>query len=138
MAHHHSQARYALDETAEFDKTIATTIELLREWDVLNDTLIIVTSDHASSLSINGYPKRGNNIFDVAGKSQADDVKYTTLTYAIGYSAHPTYVRSGSQIIRQDPTVYKTSSHDYNQQVGIPEETGIHGGSDVAVYAKGK
>lgn len=99
---------------------------------------MIVTSDHANSLSINGYPKRGTNILDVAGTSQLDEVKYTTLTYAIGYAPNPIYTRSGSQVIRQDPTISKTFSHEYTQQVGIPEETGVHGGSDVVVYANGK
>lgn len=127
-----------MDETVEFDKTINSSINLLKQWNILDDTLVIVTSDHASSLSINGYPKRGNNIFDVAGKSQADDVKYTTLTYSIGYAPHPIYRRSGSEVIRQDPTILKTTSHDYNQQVGILEETGVHGGNDVVIYAQGK
>lgn len=137
-AHHQSTARLALDETVEFDKTINTSIKLLRQFDMLDDTLVIVTSDHANLLSINGYPKRGNNILDVAGISETDYVKYTTLTYSVGYAKHPVYTRSGTLVIRQDPTIFSTSSHDYTQQVGIPEETGLHGGSDVAVYAKGK
>lgn len=137
-AHHLSMARLALDETVEFDKTISTSIKLLKQLNMLDDTLIIVTSDHANTLSINGYPKRGNNILDVAGTSESDYVKYTTLTYSIGYAKYPVYRRAGSLVIRQDPTaVSSTSSHDYAQQVGIPEETGVHGGSDVAVYAKG-
>jgi len=132
-------ARLALDETVELDKTISTSIKLLKQLNMLDDTLIIVTSDHANTLSINGYPKRGNNILDVAGTSESDYVKYTTLTYSIGYAKYPVYRRAGSLVIRQDPTaVSSTSSHDYSQQVGIPEETGVHGGSDVAVYAKGK
>lgn len=138
QAHHHSTARLALDETVEFDKTINTTIHLMKEWNMLDDTLLIVTSDHANSMSINGYPKRGNSILGVAGVSQTDEVKYTTLTYCVGYSPYPIYTRTGSEVIRQDPTVSNTISHDYSQQVGILEETGIHGGSDVAVYAQGK
>lgn len=137
-AHHRSTARLALDETAEFDRTIHSTIELLQQWNMLDDTLVIVTSDHANLLSINGYPKRGNSILDMAGKSQVDDVKYTTLTYSVGFSQHPIYTRSGSVVIRQDPSISKTTSHGYNQQVGIQEETGVHGGGDVAVYAQGK
>lgn len=122
----------------EFDKALNTSIELLKQWNMLDDTLVIVTSDHANSLSINGYPKRGNNILDVAGKSQVDDVKYTTLTYSVGFSPDPIYRLFGTYVIRQDPTISKTTSHEYTQQVGIQEGTGVHSGSDVAVYAKGK
>lgn len=137
-AHHQSTARLALDETVEFDKTINTSINLLRQLNMLNDTLVIVTSDHANLLSINGYPNRGNNILDVAGISESDDVSYTTLTYSIGYAKRPVYTRQGILVIRQDPKASgNTTIHDYTQQVGIPEETGLHGGSDVVVYAKG-
>lgn len=131
-------ARLALDETVEFDKTINSTIQLLKQWNMLDNTLIIVTSDHSSSLAINGYAKRGSSIFDVAGKSQVDDVKYTTLTYSIGYALSPVYTKTGIAIIRQDPSISKTTSHYYAQQVGIPEDTGVHSGGDVAVYAQGK
>lgn len=138
LAHHESKARLALDETVEFDRALNTSIQLLKQWNMLDDTLLIVTSDHANSLSINGYPKRGNNILDVAGKSQIDSMKYTTLTYSVGFAPDPIYRYFGNEVIRQDPTIIKTTSHDYTQQVGIQEITGVHSGSDVAVYAKGK
>lgn len=50
----------------------------------MDQSLIIVTSDHSHSLSINGYPKRGNDIFGIAQSSKADGIPYTTLTYATG------------------------------------------------------
>lgn len=50
----------------------------------MDQTLIIVTADHSHTLSINGYPKRGNDIFGIAQNSKADGVPYTTLTYATG------------------------------------------------------
>lgn len=105
---------------------------------MLDDTLIIVTSDHSSSLAINGYAKRGSSILDVAGKSQVDYVKYTTLTYSIGYAPSHVYRKSGTTIVRQDPSISKITSHYYAQQVGIEEDTGVHSGGDVAVYALGK
>ncbi|XP_050425279.1 alkaline phosphatase-like isoform X2 [Adelges cooleyi] len=118
LAHHRSMARLALDETWELDKAVNRTIHLLKLWNVLDDTLLVVTSDHASTLSINGYPDRGNSILGVAGKSQI-------------------YTRQGKEVIRQDPTVFNTLSTGFTQQVGIMEETGIHGGNDVAVYTRG-
>ena len=49
----------ALEETLEFDLAVAVALELTSR----EDTLIIVTADHAHTLSINGYPKRGNDLF---------------------------------------------------------------------------
>jgi len=50
-------------------------------------TLIIVTADHLHTLTINGYPDRGNNIL---GISDNDNETYETLTYANGpgYTFH--------------------------------------------------
>lgn len=51
MGHHESWARVALDETKEFSKAV----QLAREMTNLNDTLIVVTSDHAHTMTYNGY-----------------------------------------------------------------------------------
>lgn len=56
MAHHDTLARIALDETKEFSKTI----DLVRRMTNESDTLIIVTSDHAHTMSYNGYPVSEN------------------------------------------------------------------------------
>ncbi len=52
MAHHDTLARIALDETKEFSKTI----DIVRRMTNDSDTLIVVTSDHAHTMSYNGYP----------------------------------------------------------------------------------
>lgn len=52
MGHHDLFTRKALDETAEFSRTI----ELARRMTNESDTLIVVTSDHAHVMSYNGYP----------------------------------------------------------------------------------
>lgn len=57
-AHHGSQAFKALDETVQFSNTIKRAVELTQR----DDTLIIVTADHAHTMSISGYPDRGNPI----------------------------------------------------------------------------
>jgi alkaline phosphatase len=59
MGHHDTKAHLALDETVEFAKAIKAAADLTDE----EDTLIVVTADHAHTLSVNGYPVRGNNIF---------------------------------------------------------------------------
>ena len=50
--HHETQAKYALDETIEFAKAIELTRKKFSE----EDTLIVVTSDHAHTMSYSGYP----------------------------------------------------------------------------------
>lgn len=52
MAHHNTKARKALEETEEF----ARAVELARDLTSDEDTLIVVTSDHSHTMTINGYP----------------------------------------------------------------------------------
>lgn len=81
IAHHETKAAISLDETLEFDKAI----ELARAMTDPQDTLIVVTSDHAHPLTISGYPGRGT---DILGLNQydidLDGLKYSTLNYPIG------------------------------------------------------
>lgn len=57
MAHHATKARKALEDTQEF----ADAIELARKLTSEEDTLIVVTSDHSHTMTINGYPVRGTS-----------------------------------------------------------------------------
>lgn len=50
--HHSTQARYAIDEAAEFSDAI----EYARKATSEDDTIILVTADHAHTMSISGYP----------------------------------------------------------------------------------
>lgn len=52
MAHHETKARKALEETEEFANAVQTARNMTSE----EDTLIIVTSDHSHTMTINGYP----------------------------------------------------------------------------------
>lgn len=56
--HHSAQAFKALDETVEFSNAVKRAVEMTNR----DDTLIVVTSDHAHTMSISGYPDRGNPI----------------------------------------------------------------------------
>lgn len=98
--HHDAKAHKALDETVQFSEAIKRAVELIN----LEDTLIIVTSDHAHTMSISGYPNRGNDILGLnTMKSDigvyikfvricqyineycfSDGLPYTTLSYANG------------------------------------------------------
>lgn len=61
IAHHENQARKSLRETEEFAKAI----ELARHMTNIDDTLIIVTADHAHTMTINGYPVCYYNFFKI-------------------------------------------------------------------------
>lgn len=52
MAHHEAKARKSLEDTAEMIRAVQVARELCSE----EDTLIVVTSDHSHTMTINGYP----------------------------------------------------------------------------------
>lgn len=51
-AHHKTEPRKALDETVEFSKAVLTALSKTST----EDTLIVVTSDHAHTMTMAGYP----------------------------------------------------------------------------------
>lgn len=52
LGHHATQAHYALDEAAEFSDAV----EYARKATSEEDTIILVTADHAHTMSYSGYP----------------------------------------------------------------------------------
>ncbi|KAK7865832.1 hypothetical protein R5R35_001287 [Gryllus longicercus] len=135
FAHHRGVAKHALYETVAMDDAIAAALNLTTQD---SDTLIIVTSDHSHGLSMTGYPKRGADILGLAGTSKMDHTPYTTLSYTTGDNDSFKFsVTEEGTIVRDDPTKEAFSSFDYHQHTGILTDEVLHGGSDVAVYAKG-
>ncbi|CAB0014677.1 unnamed protein product, partial [Nesidiocoris tenuis] len=61
-AHHRGRAKVALDEGIELNEAVNQTVHLLEELNIKDETLLIVTSDHCHTLSINGYPERGSSM----------------------------------------------------------------------------
>lgn len=78
-AHHATLAKKSLDETVELSKAVERALELTDE----RETLIVVSSDHAHTMSLAGYPVRGNDILGTAGTG-TDGLPYSTLSYANG------------------------------------------------------
>ncbi|XP_015365231.1 PREDICTED: membrane-bound alkaline phosphatase-like [Diuraphis noxia] len=78
--HHQTTARLALDETVELSKAVQQAVDMTSE----DDTLIVVTSDHSHTMTMAGYPVRGNDILDLSGSLGSDKLPYTTLSYANG------------------------------------------------------
>nr|AUF74484.1 Cry8Ea3 toxin-binding alkaline phosphatase [Holotrichia parallela] len=126
-AHHETRAQKALDETVEFHKAIERAVELTNK----EDTLIVVTADHAHTMSVSGYAERGNDILGICDKAD-DELPYMTLSYANG----PGY-RASVGGRRTDVTNDNTHDKNYRFPVIAPLEDETHGGDDVSIYSQG-
>ncbi len=136
-AHHMGNAYRALTDTIELSNAVRTAKNKVE----LKDTLIIVTADHSHTLTIAGYPVRGNNILGLArdvpphGRTESeaaldrDKKPYTTLGYANG----PGYRKGGRSML----TDGETTAFDFKQEAAVPTGSETHGGEDVAIFAEG-
>ncbi len=136
--HHAGNAYRALTDTIALSEAVQVALDSVD----LNDTLIIVTADHAHTMTISGYAMRGNPILGKVrvGPSQgapqeqyyrdAQNKPYTTLSYANG----PGYV-NGDQ--RPDLEHVDTTAPDYKQAATLPFSSETHGGEDVIIFANG-
>ncbi|MBI1394230.1 MAG: alkaline phosphatase [Alphaproteobacteria bacterium] len=140
-AHHAGNAARALGDAKAFAEAVAVAIDKTSR----KDTLIVATADHGHTLTIAGYPKRGNPILGLveapggaAAEGEpvgADAKRYTTLGYANG----PGSVLFGAAADggRREPTGDEAADLSYRQQAAIPMGSETHGGQDVAIYAGG-
>lgn len=148
-AHHMSNAWRALDETVELSKAVRAARRMVDP----EQTLVLVTADHGHTMTISGYPVRGNPILGkVFGNDDAGDPEgrpslatdgkpFTALSYANGPGAVPDNER------RPDLTDIDTTRREFVQQslLGIEDEVApghkmvveTHGGQDVPVWAAG-
>ncbi len=153
--HHMGNAYRALTETIELSRAVSTALTMTNP----RDTLIIVTADHSHTLTMAGYPKRGNpilgKVIEPDSTEPAKDqfgLPYTTLNYANG----PGHVGAsdsqphGSKTFPHPPKTYKsepytrpnltntdTTAPNYMQESIAPFFLETHGGEDVAIYASG-
>lgn len=131
-AHHENKAQLALYDAVELARAVETALSKVD----ISETLIIVTADHAHTLSLAGYSVRGNPILGKAGDQKKgkllkglDGKPYTTLAYANG--------PGGWRDERPDITDVDTSVTDYRYQAMIPLYSESHSGEDVVIYAIG-
>lgn len=161
MGHHEGNAFRALNETIAFSDAIRAAAQATSA----DDTLILVTADHAHTLNIVGYPARGNAILGKArGAEEFDGIPagklaldlqhrpYTTLVYATGpgntgatdqqpagskhYPHWPKTLLEPANG-RPDLTHVDTEAPDYMQEALIPMRGETHGGDDVGIWARG-
>jgi alkaline phosphatase len=158
--HHAGNAERALTETIEFANAVSVALHKTKP----NDTLIVVTADHSHTLSISGYPKRGNPILGLVVGSNGEGAPsnepakdasgkpYTTLHYANGpgylgasdaqpegpklFPHRPTNVQ-GTKLGRPDLNEEEVEGPGYLQESSVPLPAETHGGEDVPIYAGG-
>ncbi|KAJ8923110.1 hypothetical protein NQ315_001663 [Exocentrus adspersus] len=121
--HHAAEAQNALNETVELSKAIEKALEMTNE----EETLIVVTADHAHTLSVSGYAERNNDIFGIGGQD-VNGRGYLTLNYANG----PGYKKSYYHV-QDDDT--RDKEYRFPGIYNLTAET--HGGDDVAIFANG-
>ena len=150
---HAGNAYRALTDNIEFAKTVQLTLDKVN----LEDTLILVTSDHGHTLAFAGYPERNNPILGLVravneetGESEVvmaqDGKPYTTLGFLNGpgsvYFAEENDdgtvpEGAGRAPQRPNPANDQVQNKDYLQQALVPLDSETHGGTDVAAYAIG-
>ncbi|XP_061390574.1 alkaline phosphatase 4 [Musca vetustissima] len=141
QGHHQNYAHAALHEVYEFDQAIEAALENTNA----NETLILVTADHSHSVTLNGYPKRGNDILGFANK-KADPMVYETIMYANGPGFYD-HIANDTVAVSQNPlhfwknlttlTVEQRQSPTYRHMATVPLKDESHGGEDVIVFANG-
>ena len=157
-ANHYGNAYRALTDTVAMSDAVRAAMDATSA----ADTLVVVTADHAHTLTFAGYPVRGNPILGkVLGSSGEDDVgdlvtdalglPYTTLGYANGpgytgaSSSQPAgpkkffHAGTGFEAAHGRPDLrhVDTEHPDYMQEAVMPLASETHGGEDVGVWALG-
>jgi len=128
--HHAGNAYRALTDTL----AMADAVQVAMEMTDPTETLILVTADHSHTLTISGYPRRGNPILGlvespIGGRARdAAGRPYTTLGYANG----PGYRNPPEDFSDVDVT-----DRDFRQPAAVPMASETHAGEDVAAYARG-
>ncbi|MEO1013915.1 MAG: alkaline phosphatase [Pseudomonadota bacterium] len=139
-AHHAGNAARALGDAQAFSEAIAAALDMTSP----EETLIVATADHGHTLTIAGYPRKGNNILGLVENPAgvfsgrfaraADGKGYTTLGYANGPGSVIFGLKNAK---RAAPNPTETTNVSYRQQAAIPLGSETHGGQDVAIYASG-
>ena len=133
--HHETRARYALDEYVEFDNAIGKAKEILKESNLLDDTLMVVTADHSHVFTFGAYSSRGSNILGFGSLEQLnvsdiDKLPINIIAYGNGPNFHSN---------RTEEYLYSlnTNSTKYLSPTAQPMKAETHGGEDVPIYAQG-
>lgn len=130
-AHHDNKVMKTLEETKEFSRAI----DIAKQMTSSENTLIVVSSDHSHVFTYNGYPERGNDIFNMLEVSDIDGLPYETLSYANGPGYATTYVQDSNKRVNISNQDHRNPEKMAAATVPLISET--HAGEDVAVFAIG-
>lgn len=158
--HHAGNAHRALTDTIALSNAVKAALSKVD----LSDTLVVISADHSHTMTIAGYPTRGNPILGkVVGNDKQGNpatgfskdmlgLPYTTITYANGpgYTGasdaqpegskrYPHFPKTYAGITRGRPdlTAVDTKDPNYLQEATVPLSSETHSGEDVAIYAGG-
>ncbi len=147
-AHQAGNAYGALHETIELSDAVMTAFEQTDP----EETLIMVTADHSSVMTMAGSPARGNPIlgkvipngFDRESTAE-DDLPWTTLTYMNGRGFADLGSQTNPDAIynepinagRQDLRSVDVRQPGFHSEALIPLTEETHAGDDIALHATG-
>ncbi|XP_037715100.1 membrane-bound alkaline phosphatase [Drosophila subpulchrella] len=125
---HFNSPTHSLAETLQFEEAIQEALGLTNP----EETLIVVTSDHAHPLTISGYPGRGTPILGLnQDDTDVNGIKYATLNYAVGTEQ---YLDDHGQRIDLTDQI---GAEDFIHPSYIHGSIGVHAGEDVGIFATG-
>ncbi|XP_038069710.1 alkaline phosphatase-like [Patiria miniata] len=136
--HHENKVGRALHETLAMDAAVQKAMAMTSK----TDTMVIVTADHGHTMTMAGYPCRGQPILGkVYAKEEfatiSDGRAYTQLGYVNGPSAvavQQSFINSDG---RPRIDAVDTEDLDYQAQSLVPLLEETHGGEDVQIFASG-
>ena len=124
-------------ELSELEEAISVALEEVK----LEETLVIVTADHSHVFTINGYPKRGNDILGFVNDPKKPKIQaYETLSYVNGPGYYYHRRNDSNNVNETWKPVDQDEERDkpyYPHMAGMYLEDETHGGEDVGVYAIG-
>ena len=136
-ASHGTNAFRTLTDNIEFGNAVQTALDKVN----LDETLIIVTADHAHTMDIAGYPQRGNPILGLVRGLDDQGLPVDELTLAADGKPYTTlgYLNGPGAVIGERPDLSEvdTQAKDFFQQALVPLSSETHDGTDIATYATG-
>ena len=144
--HHAGKLNYVLRQTQQFNKLIQNIIQKVN----LQETLLIVTADHAHSLGVNGYCGRGSKVNGICYRINPKESKHQSKPN-LGLDGKPfsvvNYLNGPGSIFAKKNFFYyanrkRLSNFDYDDiefdhEALIPTFKESHSGLDVVAYASG-